>query len=1491
MADFHPAVGRWFARAYGEPSPPQTLGWPEISAGNNTLILAPTGSGKTLAAFLWAINHLVEQHAREALPPGVRILYVSPLKALNNDIERNLEGPLRGIEEEIARDGITIPGIRTAVRTGDTPARERASMIRTPPDILITTPESLYLMVTGMRARPMFRTVQYVIVDEIHAICGNKRGVHLSLTLERLQEIAEQEFVRIGLSATQRPLEKIAAFLGGQTTTDGLAVPRPVSIVDAGGKKSMDLRVTCAAPDFSLLPQETIWPMVFTELLALIRTHTTTLIFVNNRRLAERVAATLNAMVAEEPVREGPPSFNLYAVPVETPAAEGELLVQAYHGSMSREAREGMETALKAGRLRALVSTSALELGIDIGSIDLVVQLQSPKGVARGLQRVGRSGHVMNATSKGRMFPTHREDLVETAVVARAMTQHDVERTAIPENCLDVLAQQIVAIVSVEERDVDGLFDLVRRSSCYRALPRALFDGVIRMLAGRYTSEAFRGLKARVSWDKVNGVLRTLPGSAQLAVTSGGTIADKGYFGVFLGDGSTRVGEVDEEFVYETRPGDTFILGSSVWRVEGIDANRLTVSPAPGQPARMPFWRGEGLGRTFELGVKVGEFREMMAGLLDEPDCLVRLRDEFPLDAAGAWNIREYFRKQRESTGVIPGNRLILVEGFRDEIGDPRLVIHSTFGRRVNGLLGLVLARRLRELTGVEPQLLSNDDAVLLRSSDAESLPLNLLEGVTADTAQNIVLEDILTSSLFGGQFRQNAARALLMPRSMPGKRTPLWLQRLRAGDLLQIARRYDDFPIVIETMREVLHDVLDFDNFLDVIRGVETGEIRVETALTETPSPFASSVLFDFIAVYMYEWDQPKAAARGEFLPVNRDVLGEIVNIDSPPPVLRPDAIIQVEAQAQHTAPGSRARSPEELMDLLVRVGDLDDEEIRARVDGDAGTMILALERDGRAIRAGFPGGTRWIAGEDRETYDALPGISSATAVLARFFRTRGPVTTAEVSARYGMPAAQVENVARTLEKEREVVHGLFRRLTGDGQDELQWCSRGTLTQMHRRSIAIARREITPVPPAEFTRFLLEWQGVGSGRIDLPGALDQLQGLPLPAEVWERDVLRARVPGFSQELLAQYTAAGNGLWVGSPAGKVRFLFRGNGSLFLPPPPDGEPAAGEAASRVQGFLERHGASFFGDIREGTRLSLGGLNDGIAALFWNGAVTNDVFAEVMSVKQAPRKDAESPVDRVELVNPHRAPGRARALQSVRRALRQVPGWTGRWSLVRVPGAMGPDAHPDQIAAAQAQQLLHRYGIVAREFLQREEFLPWAAVATVFQRMEMRGEIRRGYFVEGLSGMQFALPEAADLLRRLSSSASLSHPVIVNACDPANPYGTGVNMPPLGGTTPPLRLSRIPGNYLVFASGLPVLVVESYGARLRTVGSPAGPTLRDALTLFVALMRLPEPLRPFKEIIVEYCDDVRPAESPLAPALRSLGFIGDRNQTMRRDRYQS
>jgi ATP-dependent Lhr-like helicase len=1633
LQDFHPIVRSWFESAYGEPSPPQQLGWPHISAGEHTLILAPTGSGKTLAAFLWAINHLVEQKLAGPLESGVRILYVSPLKALNNDIERNLDVPLRGIADAAREQHADLPVITTAVRTGDTPHARRAAMLRRPPDILITTPESLYLMLSSPRPREMFRTVQYCIIDEIHSLCSNKRGAHLSISLERLQLLAEQEFVRIGLSATQRPLDRIATFLGGVESPsgapEGTPAPRPVTIVDAGRKKDTDLRVSCPVPDFSMLPQGSVWPVLFDHLLELIRAHRTTLVFVNNRRLAERVAATLNDMIGAP---DAPLAANLYAVPrgastaarirqarrmmsaqgarsggtsIEgTPAGPGTrleagragpldgvlpdtnahdaapLLVQAYHGSMSREAREAMEADLKAGKLRALIATSSLELGIDIGSIDLVVQLQSPKGVARGLQRVGRSGHLVTATSKGRILPTHREDLVEAAVIARSMLGHDVEETSIPENALDVLSQQIVAMVAVEDWDVDRLYGVLRRSYCYHTLPRTLYDGVVRMLAGRYAGGTFAGLQARVSWDRVNNLLRALPGSGRLAITGGGTISDRGYFGVYLGDGKTRVGEVDEEFVYETRVGDTFLLGTTVWRVTGIDASRVNVEPAPGQPARMPFWRGEGIGRSIELGRLVGRFRRELSERLDDPGVLGWLEREFPIDPDAGWNILEYFRRQRAVTGVVPHDRLFLIESFRDEIGDPRLVVHTSLGRRINTLFGFVLGRRLHKRTGTEPQVFANDDGILLRCQETPDLPLDLLQGLTVAEAESAVTEELLSSPLFGGQFRQNAVRALIMTRPSPGRRTPLWLQRLRAGDLLQAVREYDDFPILIETVRECLNDILDVRAFTDAVSRITSGEVGIAAVRTEVPSPFTASLLFDFMAVYMYEWDQPKADTLSRFVPLNRELLAEVVDLESIGSMIRPEAVAVVEGQLQHTEPGYRARSPEELMELLVRLGDLTDDELRERCEGDSDVMVRTLERDGRALRWRIGEDHRWIAGEQHGLYRDLAAEPSTRTVVRRFIQHHGPVSASDIGRRYGIPQAAVEREAELLVAEGAALAGRF--VDRAGGDERQYCFRPTLERIHRQTLTILRQEVTPSPIDAYARFLMEWQGISTRTFRPPGpgnrpaqsegivtVLDQLQGLALPVEVWLRDVLPVRCGPVAPETLDGLTGAGIVVWAGAGAGRMRPVLRGNGRTFLEPferqggpargaenrgplqtepspvsdDADGKtdfPGAGLSdlfpelsmrARRVAGYLARHGASFFGDMRQALTLSLHALNNALAELFWAGGVTNDVFSEILRLRRVVREEDSIPDDRLEATSPRRTFRSSPVLAAARRAIRQVPGWSGRWSLLRTPSVLGNERSPEEIAREQAEQLLRRYGIVAREVHRKENMLPWGMIARELQRMELRGEIRRGYFLEGFSGMQFADPAAVEKIRAVRERDNRIN--VLNGCDPANPYGIldrvqasviarngdakdgeeasrepdtsvafesvaaanaadSVEVPASPATGGDMTVGRLPSTFVVLRGGVPVMTMEGYGRRIRTRGNEGdaeGAAIRAGIRHLKGLLNLPGPLRPVREITIELWDGMRASASPGAPILREEGFRGGPAQSMVYDGY--
>ncbi|MGE5313678.1 MAG: DEAD/DEAH box helicase [Acidobacteriota bacterium] len=1548
---FHPIVRSWFVRTFGEPTAPQVLGWEPISRGKSTLIVAPTGTGKTIAAFLWCINHLIEERIQspEKRPSGVEILYISPLKALNNDIHRNLEEPLNGIHAEAQWAGVKIPRIRAAVRTGDTTQAQRRSIVTHPPDILITTPESLYLMLTSKHAKNLFTSVRYVIVDEIHSLAPTKRGVHLSLSLERLEETAAASFVRIGLSATQKPLEPIAQFLAGNAISpDGTLTPREVAIVDAGRRKELDIRVKCAAYDFSDLPQDSVWPLIYPELIKAIGMHKTTLIFVNNRRLAERIAAKLNEILAG-----AEHMINLNAVPryadkegvrrqlaaaAETGSDDDEreeeerpprdeLTIQAYHSSMSRQTREQMEHDLKRGRLRALVATSSLELGIDIGTVDLVIQIQSPKSIARGIQRVGRSGHIVHATSKGRLFPTHREDLVECAVIAREMLDYTIESTRIPMNCLDVLAQQITASVSIEEWDADRLYGLVRRSSCYHTLTREMFFHVVDMLSGRYTSQSFRNLRSRIVFDKKRNILSALPGTAHQAIMGAGTIPDRGYYGVYLTDKKTKIGEVDEEFIYESRTGDTFILGSNVWKMVEIDANRVLVEPAPGQPARMPFWKGEGMGRTYELSRKVGEFREYVAGHIrtehrDESDESTgglsigwegtifeetavdeafqqELQERYSLDHNAAWNIIDYIGHQKRATGTIPSHRTILVEGFRDEIGDPRIVVHACFGRSINALLGIVLKKTLQEKTGIDVQMLYNDDGILFRTADLERLPLDLFGPLTSLDAQAWVIDELPSTPLFASVFRQNAERSLLLPKALPGKRMPLWVQRLRAGDLLQIVRRSNDFPIVIETFRDCLNDVLDLEHFKEVIDAIATGAITVHTVQRETASPFAQSVLFEFIAVYMYEGDRPRPAQKA--VPVNTDLLREVVDLESVSSVITEEARAKIEEQLQFTAQTRRARSASELFDIVLRLGELTLDELEARTDDRA--FIDELIAQGSISRVTIGGRAFFIASEEEPIYaaafspsaddrseadaDTRPMIDPVEArvlVAVRSLRTRGIVDEQFFRERYAIAGSQYGQFYALLCAQEDVVCGHF---TSADKNEL--ASRSNLERIHHASLALKRREIRPASLPQFADFLAHWQHrhpstTVRGQEGFHDVIDQMIGLALPQEVWEPEVFARRMSPYDSQALRRLAQSGELIGRGNETGKILWFWRGEGACFCDDAADAAlDGLSQTARDIYSVLSERGALFLSDLRAQTVFQLSAINKALSELFWAGLVTNDSADELLKIKKfRTQDDPLFPDEKIALIAPSRNPLRFAAARSVREALRNTPGWNGRWSVIHQPGILGPALTLAEKARRQAEQLLMRYGIVAREVARREQdLLPWSTIAFELQRMELRGEIRRGYFVEGLSGMQFALPEAGTLLERLRETPPTLPGLVINACDPALPYGQGIDLQPV-----PVRISRLPQNFCALHNGAPLAWFEGFGSRISTAPDISEGELREALTNFISYVRSMHHLER-TAITIEYCNDQRPSSSPMEPALRSLGFYRDRVQTMRLD----
>src|SRR5262245_6718811 len=1056
---FSPQTRAWFEHAFDGPTPAQELGWPAIARGGHTLIQAPTGSGKTLAAFLYGIDRLNPRPGE-----GLRLLYVSPLKALNYDIERNLRGPLAGLSSEL----------RVGGRTGDTSQKERAAMLREPPDILITTPESLFLLLTS-RARETLRGIETVIVDEVHAVAGTKRGAHLALSLERLERLVDAPPQRIGLSATQRPMEEIGRFVSGG---------RQIELVDAGRAKELDLEVVVPLedmrepgnPDPDGPRGPSIWPSIYPRLLELVKAHRSTIVFVNNRRLAERLALRLNELAEDE-------------------------IARAHHGSLAREQRLEVEELLKRGSIPCLVATSSLELGIDMGAVDLVIQVESPKSVAAGLQRVGRAGHSLNEASKGRIFPKFRADLLECAVVTRRMQDGAIEETRIPRNPLDVLAQQVVAISSQEEIDVGDLHTLVRGAYPFRELSRAQLENVLDMLAGRYPSDEFAELRPRIVWDRTGGVIRGRSGGRQLAVQNAGTIPDRGLYGVHLVDGGGRVGELDEEMVYEARAGPTFTLGASTWRIEEITRDRVLVSPAPGVPGLIPFWKGEGPGRPYELGEAIGRAsRELVA--LSEEKALTRLTEQHSLDEQAAQNLLTFLGDQLNATGAVPSDRTVVVERFRDEIGDWRVCLLTPFGARVHAPWAMAIGIRLRDALGLEAQSLWSDDGIAIHLPDADAPPPTEELIIDPTEIEDLVMGELSSTALFGSRFRENAARALLIPRRRPGQRTPLWQQRLKAQSLLQVARRYGSFPVILETYRECLQDVFDLPALKRLLGGLQTREIDLVDVETASASPFASSLLFDYVATYMYEDDTPAAERRAQALSLDRDLLRELLGQEELRELIDPDALARVEEQL-----AGSPRNPDELHDLLLLRGHLAEGEYDR---GYAETLI----RERRAVRLRLGSDDVIAAAEDagryRDAVGAMPpsGLPEAflepaelplRSLLARFARGRGPFTTAEAAARFGVDPAAAETELRALEREEKLVRGELR----PGGTEREWCDPDVLRRLRRASLAALRKEVEPVEQRALGSFLPSWQGIDR-RAGLREALVALQALPLPVALWE---------------------------------------------------------------------------------------------------------------------------------------------------------------------------------------------------------------------------------------------------------------------------------------------------------------------------------------------------------------------------------------------------
>src|SRR4051812_18376564 len=1504
---FSASTRTWFEAAFAEPTPAQVGAWEAISQGRHALVVAPTGSGKTLSAFLWAIDKLLAEPGLDELhqggSAGTRVLYVSPLKALAVDVERNLRAPLIGIRQTADRLGERAPEVRVGIRSGDTPAAERRTLARTPPDILITTPESLFLMLTS-QARESLRHVETVIVDEVHAVAGTKRGSHLGLSLERLDALLPTPAQRIGLSATVRPLDEVARFLGGSA---------PVEIVAPRSAKRWDLRVVVPVEDMTQPGQyddyddsddsdadgrdaTSIWPHVENHVADLIEQHRSTIVFANSRRLAERLTARLNEIAAEragiEVETDGPAPAEIMA---QSGASYGAapVIAKAHHGSVSKEQRALIEDDLKRGRLPCVVATSSLELGIDMGAVDLVIQIESPPSVASALQRVGRAGHQVGEVSRGVLFPKHRGDLAQTAVAVQRMRTGAIESLKVPTNPLDVLAQQVVAATAMEGWQVDDLFGLVKRTASFAQLPRSAYDAVLDLLSGRYPSDEFAELRPRILWDRVTGRLTGRPGAQRLAVTSGGTIPDRGLFGVFLvgGEGpGRRVGELDEEMVYESRVGDVFALGATSWRIEDITHDRVLVTPAPGVPGRLPFWKGDALGRPAELGQAVGAFTRELAAM-PKHKAEARAREE-GLDTYAAGNLVGYLHEQLEATQVLPSDQTLLVERFRDELGDWRLVVHSPYGTPVHAPWALAINARLRERYGIDGQAVASDDGIVIRIPDTDAeAPGGEVVVFAPDEIEDVVTQEVGGSALFASRFRECAARALLLPRRDPGRRSPLWQQRQRSAALLEVASKYPSFPIVLEAVRECLQDVYDLPSLVALMRAVDQHRVQVTDVATSSPSPFARTLLFGYVAQFVYEGDSPIAERRAAALSLDQGLLAELLGQAELRELLDPEVLAEVEAELQRLTPERRARGAEGVADLLRMLGPLSTAEVQARcADGiDAGEALASLASTRRLVQVRVAGEECWAGVEDvGRLRDGLgvavpPGTPEAFTdpvddpladLVSRYARTHGPFTTDDVAARLGLGPAVVRLTLQRLGAQGRVLDGEFR----PGASGLEWCDAEVLRSLRRRSLARLRKEVEPVPPAALGRFLGAWQHVGGKLRGVDGVLsvvDQLAGAPVPASALEPLVLSSRVRDYEPSYLDELTAAGEVLWAGHASlpgsdGWVSLHLADQATLTLPEP---EPFGhSELSQAVLDALAPGGAWFFRQLAQ----QVGSTDDKALSatlwdLVWAGRISNDTLTPLRALTRS-----GTPSHRTK-----RAPARPRMASTTRRggtALRTGPPETaGRWALL--PQL---DTDPTRRAHAAAERLLDRHGVVIRGAVVSERQPGgFAAVYKVLSVFEESGRCRRGYFVEGLGAAQFGTSGAIDRLRTFSEvddqgGSAKPEAVCLAATDPANPYGAALPWPPKmtesdGGHRP----GRKAGALVVMVNGELVLYVERGGRTLLTWSDDADRLIPAAASLAEAAQR-----GSLGRLTVERADGAAllgGGSTPLREALDAAGFV--------------
>ena len=1517
---FSPATRAWFDATFEAPTPAQSAAWDAVSSGSHALVVAPTGSGKTLAAFLWALDRLATSPEPDR-GRRCRVLYVSPLKALAVDVERNLRVPLRGISATAGRLGAPTRTVEVAVRSGDTPADQRRRFASKPSDILITTPESLFLLLTS-RARDALRSVETVIVDEVHSVAGSKRGAHLAVSLERLDGLLDRPAQRVGLSATVRPIDRVARFLGGA---------QPVRVVAPPAPKAWDLSVVVPVEDMTELAAPTpgrpasarrsdddeparpsIWPHVEEHIVDLVEQHRSTIVFANSRRVAERLTQRLNEIASDRAGGDLPPDPEPPAqVMAQSGASRGsvEILARAHHGSVSKEQRALIEDDLKAGRLPCVVATSSLELGIDMGAVDLVVQVESPPSVASGVQRVGRAGHQVGETSRGVFFPTNRSDLLHAAVTLERIRSGAIEELDVPANPLDVLAQQTIAAAAMDTVDIDAWYATVRRAAPYSGLPRSAYDATLELLAGRYPSDEFASLRPRVVWDRESGTLTGRPGAGRLAVTSGGTIPDRGLYGAFLtgtedGRRPTRVGELDEEMVFESRVGDVFVLGSTSWRIDTITHDRVLVSPAPGQPGRLPFWKGDAPGRPAELGAAVGAFTRELAAM-DDADAVARCAD-VGLGETAAANLVAFLAEQRQATGELPTDRSLVVERGHDESGDWRILLHSPYGLAVHAPWALAVDARLRERYGVNARATASDDGIVVRLPQADADPPGAEVFVfDPEDIEDRVTAEVGGSALFASRFRECAARALLLPRRAgQGRRNALWQQRQRSAQLLEVVHKYPDFPIVLEAMRECLDDVYDVPALRELLADVAARRIRLVDVTTPTPSPFARSLLFGqfgYVAEFLYGGDSPLAERRAAALSIDSSLLTELLGRAELRDLLDAEVIAEVEGQLQRLDPDRQARDLEGVADLLRDLGPLTLAEVqaRARTPEAAPSWLAELASQRRAVEIAWDGASHWAAVEDLSRLrDALgvplpdgvpetflaPVADPLGDVVGRFARTHGPFTRADAAQRLGLAPAVVEETLRRLAADGRVVDGAFR----PGGRGTEWCDAGVLRRLRSRSLARLRHDVEPVEPRSLGRFLPAWQHVGSDLRGVDGVLtvvEQLAGCAIPASALESLVLAARVRDYSPALLDELTAAGEVLWAGAGSlgsgsrgsraadsdGWVSLHLAESASLTLPDPATlGATELGELHQRIIDALSPGGGFFFRQLAD----AIGAIDDDAvqAALWdlvWAGRVTNDTLAPARALVRSagahrPRRSA--PRSRV-----YGRSGPPRPRLPTRSG---PPTVAGRWSIL--PPI---ESDPTRRGYAVAETLLDRHGVVTRGAVGAER-VPggFAAVYAVLRGFEESGRCRRGYFVGSLGAAQFGASGAVDRLRALAGGSAGSDPsgagrgeaVVLAATDPANPYGAALSWPDRsdsGGHRP----GRKSGALVVLVDGDLVAYVERGGRSLLTFGAD-----RDAVESALAALADAVHRGLLDQLTVQVADGEPALGSPLGAHLEAAGF---------------